>query len=79
MFLTLNKHADPNKSVLAVSARILKILRKKRAESFIVLSEKLERENSGAKLLLPLALNLLFLLGLVEYRPKTDSIEYVGP
>lgn len=24
------------------------------------------------------ALNLLFLLGLIEYRPKTDAVEYVG-
>jgi hypothetical protein len=24
-------------------------------------------------------LSFLYLLGLVEYRPKTDSLEYVGP
>jgi hypothetical protein len=32
----------------------------------------------GDVLFLP-ALNLLYLLGLVEYRPKTDALEYVGP
>lgn len=32
----------------------------------------------GDVLFLP-ALNFLFLLGLVEYRPKTDSLEYLGP
>ncbi|WP_414590540.1 ABC-three component system middle component 8, partial [Anabaena sp. CCY 9614] len=32
----------------------------------------------GETLFLP-SLNFLFLLGLVEYRPKTDAIEYLGP
>ena len=31
-----------------------------------------------SSLFLP-SLNFLFLLGLVEYHPKTDAIEYVGP
>jgi hypothetical protein len=25
------------------------------------------------------ALNFLFLMGLIDYRPKTDAVEYVGP
>jgi hypothetical protein len=25
------------------------------------------------------SLNFLYLLGLVDYRPKTDSVEYSGP
>ena len=32
----------------------------------------------GDVLYLP-ALNFLFLLGLIEYHPKTDAVEYVGP
>ena len=32
----------------------------------------------GASLFLP-ALSLLYLLGVIAYRPKTDSLEYVGP
>jgi hypothetical protein len=31
----------------------------------------------GDTLFLP-ALNLLYLLGLVEYHPKNDAVEYVG-
>jgi hypothetical protein len=25
------------------------------------------------------ALNFLYLLGLIDYHPKTDAVEYVGP
>ena len=25
------------------------------------------------------ALNFLYLMGLIEYRPKTDAVEYMGP
>jgi len=32
---------------------------------------------SGDSLYLP-ALSLLYILGLAEYRPKTDSVEFVG-
>ncbi len=32
----------------------------------------------GDVLFLP-ALNFLYLMGLIEYRPKTDSVEYIGP
>jgi len=32
----------------------------------------------GDVLFLP-ALNFLYLMGLIEYRPKTDAVEYVGP
>jgi hypothetical protein len=32
----------------------------------------------GDVLFLP-ALNFLYLLGLIDYRPKTDAVEYVGP
>jgi len=32
----------------------------------------------GDVLFLP-ALNFLYLMGLIDYRPKTDSVEYVGP
>lgn len=36
-----------------------------------------ERQFWGDVLFLP-SLNFLYLLGLIEYHPKTDSIEYVG-
>jgi hypothetical protein len=32
----------------------------------------------GDVLFLP-ALNFLYLMGLLEYHPKTDALEYVGP
>jgi hypothetical protein len=54
-------------------------LRKQRVEAFDALRGTIEKSVHGGGLLLLPALSLLFLLGLVEYRPKTDSLEYVGP
>ena len=34
---------------------------------------------SGGEVLFLPALNLLFLLGLIEYKSQTDAIEYIGP
>jgi hypothetical protein len=36
-----------------------------------------KRIAGGGVLFLP-ALNFLYIVGLVEYRPKTDAVEYVG-
>ena len=44
--------------------------------SLLAVSKK--RVAGGDVLFLP-AVSFLFLMGLVEYRPKTDSFEYVGP
>ena len=34
---------------------------------------------SGGDVLFLPALNFLYLMGLIDYRPKTDAVEYVGP
>lgn len=73
------KNTDPARSLLVVSASLLKRLRRKRVEGFVELRQFLRDAHSGAdKHFLP-ALNLLYALGLVEYRVKTDAFEYVGP
>ncbi|MGD1905588.1 MAG: ABC-three component system middle component 8 [Leptolyngbyaceae cyanobacterium] len=50
-----------------------------RVDDFQALLQYSRREVAGGDYLFLPALNLLYLLGLVEYRPKTDAIEYVGP
>ena len=73
------KHSDPNNTVLPVAALLLAHLRRFRTESFATLRELVRKTNEELDSLFVPALSLLFLLGLIEYRVKTDSFEYVGP
>ena len=74
-----NKHSDPELTVLPVAGEILKSLRKKRACSVPELRKVVEKLGEDRLPLLLPSVSLLYLLGLVEYRRKTDSVEYVGP
>lgn len=58
---------------------MLKHLRKRRFDRYGDLRTFAKKAVTGGDVLFLPALNFLFLLGLVEYRPKTDAIEYVGP
>jgi len=78
MFLRVNKHNDPSRTALAVAAIILKRLRRVRVESYVELKEAVERKQKNVDSLIMPALNYLFLVGAIDYRPKTDSIEYIG-
>jgi hypothetical protein len=51
----------------------------RRLEGYSPLRLYAKKSVAGGDVLFLPALNFLFLLGLIEYRPKTDSIEYVGP
>jgi hypothetical protein len=73
------KHSHPDATVIAVSAQILKRLRKNRLVPFEQLKSEIRSTHSGADVLLVPALDLLFLLGIVSYRSKTDAFEYQGP
>jgi hypothetical protein len=73
------KHSDPNETVLPVAALLLARLRRLRIESFTTLRDLVRKKKEGLEPLFVPALNLLFLLGLIEYRVKTDSFEYIGP
>ena len=71
------KHSHPDKTIIYVSFIMLKELRKKRVISYSDLFQLIkDKVTSGEFLFMP-TLNLLFLLGLIEYRAKTDSIEYI--
>lgn len=72
------KHTDPHRSVLAVSGLLLKHLRRRRIASMVELRDKLRAQDAANDVLFPPALTLLYALGLVEYRIKTDSLEFVG-
>ena len=71
------KHSHPDKTVVALSVLLLRRLSQRRVESFDDL--RLVAKSGGSDLLFLPALNLLFVLGLVEYHPKIDSFEYIGP
>ncbi len=76
--LSPSKHDHPDQTVIAAATIILKRLRSKRAVAFDELQTHLEKSTRGAEFLFIPALSLLFLLGLVEYRPTTDIFEYRG-
>ncbi len=73
------KHSHPDKTVVSASLLILARLRARRVEAYDDLLKYVKKGVPGGGFLFLPALNLLYLLGLVEYQPKTDAIEYVGP
>ena len=76
--LTPQKHLNLDVSVLRISALSLKEIRKRRTIEFNTLHTRICRRTGadGSLLFLP-ALNLLFLLGKIDYHIKNDSIEYI--
>ena len=77
--ITPEKHLDLNNSVLRVAALLLRLLRRKRVitmdEGIASVERKLGKQTT---LVFTPALNLLFLLGKVEYFSPTDTLEYLG-
>lgn len=74
-----NKHSDPRLTVLPVAGELLKKLRQKRSCTIDDLRTHVESIGSDRVPLLLPSMAVLYLLGLVEYRRKTDCMEYVGP
>jgi hypothetical protein len=58
---------------------LLRYLKRERVTEYEALRALAKKAVSGGETLFLPALNVLYLLGLVEYRPKTDCIEYLGP
>ena len=72
------KHSHPDQTVVGVAVLIAARLKRQRIERFDALRGHVRsRVTNGHVLFLP-ALSLLYLLGIIEYRPKTDSLEYVA-
>lgn len=78
MLLRPSKHAHPDQTVLGVATLLLRLLKGRRVEEYEKLRAYVKRQVSGGDALFLPALGLMFVLGLVEYHPKTDAIEYVG-
>ncbi len=73
------KHSHPDRTVINVATLLLKRLRKRRLDEYDNLRKCVKDAVSGGDALFLPALNLLHVLGQIEYHPKTDAIEYVGP
>lgn len=73
------KHSHPDRTVINVALLILGRLKAKRLDEYFVLHKFAKKAVTGGDVLFLPALNFLYLMGLIEYRPKTDSVEYLGP
>ena len=73
------KHSHPDRTVISVSLLLLARLKTRRLDDYDNLRKYAKKAVVGGDVLFLPALNFLFLMGLIDYRPKTDSVEYVGP
>jgi len=73
-----SKHAHPDRTVINASMLLLNRLRAQRLCEYDALRGYIRKNVAGGDFLFLPSLNFLFLLGLIEYHPKTDAIEYVG-
>jgi hypothetical protein len=78
MLLQPTKHNNADQTVVAVATQALRRLRMRRLIGFEDLRSQLRKANPGTERLFVPALGLLYILGLLEYRPKADSVEYTG-
>lgn len=72
------KHSHPDRTVINVSLLLLLRLKTRRVDEYGELRKFAKKSVIGGDVLFLPALNFLFLMGLIEYRRKTDAIEYVG-
>lgn len=77
--LTPRKHQHPDLTLLATAAVLLKRLRRIKVERYQQLHDMMTEYHPFAGPLFVPAVSLLFGLGLVEYRLKSDSFHYLGP
>lgn len=73
------KHSHPDRTVVSVALLLLAKLRHLRLAEYEDLRGLAKGKVQGGDVLFLPALDLLYLLGLIAYRPKTDAIEYLGP
>ncbi len=73
------KHSHPDRTVINVSLLLLARLKARRVDEYDVLRRFAKKSVVGGDVLFLPALNFLYLMGLIEYRPKTDAVEYMGP
>ncbi len=72
------KHSHPDRTVINMSLRLLTRLKARRLDNYDDMLQYAKKVVPGGDVLFLPALNFLYLLGCIEYRPKTDAVEYVG-
>lgn len=72
------KHSHPDRTVINVSLLLLRRLKARRLDDYDDLRKHAKKSVVGGDVLFLPALNFLYLMGLIEYRPKTDAVDYVG-
>lgn len=72
------KHSHPDRTIISVALLLITRLRNRRIEEYDALRTYVKKTVRGGDVLFLPALNFLFVLGLIEYRPKIDSFEYLG-
>jgi len=72
------KHSHPDRTIINVSLLILVRLRERRIEEYDTLQKYIKRSVIGGDVLFLPALNLLFLMGVIDYKSKSDAVEYLG-
>lgn len=73
------KHSHPDRTAIYLGYLLIKQLKARRAITYGDLLNSARQRAADAEVLLPAALCTLYSLGLIEYRSKSDSFEYVGP
>jgi hypothetical protein len=73
-----SKHSHPDRTVISVALLLLGRLKKRRLDNYGDLRAYAKKSTTGGDVLYLPALNFLFLMGLIEYHSKTDSVEYLG-
>lgn len=73
------KHSHPDRTVINVALLLLARLKMRRLDDYDGLRKHAKKIVVGGDVLFLPALNFLYLMGLIDYRPKTDAVEYVGP
>lgn len=72
------KHSHPDQTIINLSLLLVKRLRKARVETYDDLRAYAKKIVVGGDVLFLPTLNFLYLVGLIDYHPKTDAIEFVG-
>jgi hypothetical protein len=73
------KHSHPDRTVINVALLLLARIKARRVDDYDALRKYVKKAVVGGDVLFLPAVNFLYLVGLVDYRPKTDAFEYVGP
>jgi len=73
------KHSHPDRTVINLSVLLLARLKSRQLEDYESLRKYVKKTVIGGDVLFLPALNFLFLMGLIDYFPKTDAVEYLGP